>query len=155
MSPEEQTTPLDCLASCSREQCHEKGQISVFFFTPTLAFNSNASVWCDGRKSCGLRVPTCWQRYPIPRILKEPEGCEFSIFRYTLVPTRLDMVLLSSSGVFRWKWFAMVHLNLTKMANGALEECTVEHVDGWAKHRWGLRNVVESSRKSYWFFWSK
>lgn len=40
MSPEEQTTPLDCLASCSREQCDEKGQISVFLRS-TLAFSSN------------------------------------------------------------------------------------------------------------------
>ncbi|TNN69927.1 hypothetical protein EYF80_019800 [Liparis tanakae] len=48
------------------------------------------------------------QRRPIPRILKEPEGCVFSIFRYTGVPTRLDMLVLSSSGVFRWKCFGMV-----------------------------------------------
>lgn len=44
----------------------------------------------------------------MPRILKEPEGCEFSIFRYTVVPARLDMPTLSSRGVFRWKGFAMV-----------------------------------------------
>lgn len=43
--------------------------------------------------------------YPIPRILKEPVGCELSIFIYTVVPIRLDMPVLSISGVTTWNPF--------------------------------------------------
>lgn len=45
----------------------------------------------------------------MPRILKEPEGWELSIFRYTLVPVTLDRAMLSRSGVFTWRgsWAAM------------------------------------------------
>lgn len=45
----------------------------------------------------------------MPRILKEPEGWELSIFRYTLVPATLDKAMLSRSGVFTWRgsWAAM------------------------------------------------
>ena len=69
-------------------------------------------IWWAWRNSLRLRAPTCWQRCPMPRILKEPEGCEFSIFRYTVVPACLDMLMLSSSGVLTWKCLAMVHLIL-------------------------------------------
>lgn len=77
------------------------------------------------RNSLRLRVPTCWQRCPMPRILKEPEGCEFSIFRNTVVPTCLDMLMLSSSGVLTWKCLAMVHPISLKWQN-------VRHVESWA-----------------------
>jgi hypothetical protein len=45
----------------------------------------------------------------MPRILKEPEGWELSIFRNTLVPANLDNAMLSRSGVFtcRDSWAAM------------------------------------------------
>ncbi len=50
---------------------------------------------------------TFWHMYPIPRILKEPVGCELSIFRYTAVPIRFDMPVLSISGVTTWNPFCL------------------------------------------------
>lgn len=68
----------------------------------------------SGRRKCPFcqdaTLPcTVLQRCPMPRILKEPEGWELSIFRYTLVPATLDKAMLSRSGVFTWRgsWAAM------------------------------------------------
>lgn len=68
----------------------------------------------SGRRKCPFcqdaTLPcTVLQRCPMPRILKEPEGWELSIFRYTLVPATLDRAMLSRSGVFTWRgsWAAM------------------------------------------------
>lgn len=70
---------------------------------------------------------TFWHMYPIPRILKEPVGCELSIFRYTVVPIRLDMPVLSISGVTTWNPFCF-DIFLKKNLKG--------NVDNSIRSRW-------------------